>query len=151
MLLPGISRQDFVVSIRPHYAKKIVEGEKTVELRRRFVDEVDPGSLILIYSTSPIQAIIGRATIDDVRKLSLRKIWQAFADKACVDRREFDQYFYGLDEGYAILLKNVKKFRHCLAAADLRKRFGFVPPQSFRYLPEEYYSLLDHERLQAPH
>jgi predicted transcriptional regulator len=29
-------RHDFVVSIKPEYALKIIEGCKTVELRRRF-------------------------------------------------------------------------------------------------------------------
>lgn len=143
-------RRDFLVSIRPAYARKIIEGKKTVELRRRFVQEVDPGAIILIYSTSPIQAIVGYAIIKDVHRLPIRKMWETFGAAACIDRSDFREYFSGLDEGYAILLKDVRRFREHLPVAILKHRFGFVPPQSFRYLSEEYYSLLDDDQFQAP-
>lgn len=144
-----IARRDFLVSIRPLYAEKIINGAKTVELRRRFVNEIDPGAVVLIYSSSPIQAIVGYAAISGVQRLPIEKMWRKHAEAACIRRRDFDSYFAGLEVGYAILLGTVRRFRQAFAAAELRKRFGFVPPQSFRYLPEAYYALLKHEQLQG--
>jgi predicted transcriptional regulator len=38
------------------YAAKILDGEKTVELRRRFPDSGSVGATLFIYSSSPIRA-----------------------------------------------------------------------------------------------
>ena len=142
-------RRDYLVSIHPNYVEKIVEGVKTVELRRRFSETVAPGAIILIYSTSPTQAIVGSASIRGVRRLQLDELWEQHGGAACIDRDTFDDYFNGLDEGYAILLEDVKPFARQVAAADLKQKFGFTPPQSFMYLRQEYYPLLNHERVQA--
>lgn len=148
-MMEGSSRRDFLVSIRPTHVENIVRGRKTVELRRRFSEDVEAGAVLLIYSTSPIQAIIGSAGISAVRKLRLDDLWDQHGHDACVDRKSFDAYFTGLSEGYAILLEDVKPFAQHMAAADLREQFGFVAPQSFMYLRQEHYSLLNHERVQA--
>jgi predicted transcriptional regulator len=142
-------KRDFLVSIRPSYADKIVEGAKTVELRRRFSEDIAPGAILLIYSTSPTQAIIGSAGIRGVRRLRLNDLWGQYGAEACIDRETFDGYFNGLEEGYAILLEDVRPFARHVAAADLKAKFGFVAPQSFMYLRQEYYPLLNHERAQA--
>jgi predicted transcriptional regulator len=55
-------KRDFLLSIHPTYVEKIVGGMKTVELRRRFAEDVAPGAILLIYSTSPTQALVGSAT-----------------------------------------------------------------------------------------
>jgi predicted transcriptional regulator len=52
-------RHDFVLSIKPEYATKIVEGLKKVELRRRFPYGTVTGARLYIYATVPIQAVIG--------------------------------------------------------------------------------------------
>lgn len=145
------SRRDFLVSIRPNYAAQIIEGRKTVELRRRFPDTTVPGAIVLIYSSSPVQAIVGYAVIREVQRRPVNVIWARYGRAACITQEDFDEYFDGLDEGYAIVLDRVKKFPREFPASDLRERFGFVPPQSFRYLAAEYYTLIDHGRHQAPH
>jgi predicted transcriptional regulator len=142
-------RRDLLVSIRPNYVEKIASGLKTVELRRRFSEDA-VGAIILIYSTSPTQAIVGSATIKGVRKQGLNALWQQYGEAACIDRPAFNAYFRGLAEGYAILLGDVRVFARAVAAADLKEKFGFVAPQSFMYLRQEYYPLLKHERVKAP-
>jgi predicted transcriptional regulator len=149
MRMTEVFRRDFLVSVRPLYAEKILAGEKTVELRRRFVEEPDPGAIAMIYSTSPVQALMGYVAIKMVRRLPIKVLWREYGAAACIDREDFELYFNGVDDGYAILLRDVKRFRCSIDAADLRQRFGFVPPQSFMYLPEEYYPLLDYDHLQT--
>jgi len=146
----GLFRRDLVVSVRPIYAAKIIDGSKTVELRRRFPDSVAAGSLALIYSSSPVQAIIGYARIKEVRRLPVRQIWQHFREAACIEKVDFEQYFAGLKQGYAILLEKPRRARKQVKATDLQQEFGFTPPQSFRYVGEEYEAILRDERLQIP-
>lgn len=151
MSAAALPKRDVLVSIRPFYADKIVKGIKTVELRRRFTDDLGPGAFALIYSTSPVQAIIGSVSIKSIHHISVKEIWNKYSVAACVDKQDFDNYFSGLGKGYALVLGSVRRFRTAIKAAELSERFGFVPPQSFRYLAKEYYSLLPYGHVQAPH
>jgi predicted transcriptional regulator len=65
---------DILISIQPEYANQIMEGCKTVELRRRFVEAVDRDTRLFIYSSNPVGAIIGCARIDKVIKLPVKQI-----------------------------------------------------------------------------
>jgi predicted transcriptional regulator len=142
------SRRDFLVSIHPRFVETIFSGRKTVELRRRFSDRAEANSLVFIYGTSPMRSLIGTARIVDVKRMPKACIWRQFGKQACVSKDEFEAYFSGIDSGYAILLDRVTRFREAIGADDLRQ-FGFVPPQSFRYVPKEFYSLLGHARVQG--
>lgn len=143
--------RDIVMSIRPVYAAKIVDGIKTVELRRRFTKATATGTVVLVYSSSPIQAIVGYAQIKEVHRLPIREIWRDFGAAACINRYDFDQYFSGVKYGYAIVLENPCRLSQCVEIADLQANFDFVPPQSFRYLGEKYHSLLRDELFQISH
>lgn len=127
------STKDLVLSIHPQYTTKIMEGIKTVELRRRFPLTATPGTVVYIYSTSPIRALVARAEIADVKKLPLSQIWRKFSKPAGIKREDFDAYFSGLAEGFALQFANVQRLPRPLALSELRDRFGFQPPQSFHY------------------
>jgi predicted transcriptional regulator len=142
-------RRDVLVSIRPIYASKILEGQKTVELRRKFPEVGATGAMVLIYSSSPISAVVGFARIRHVLKLPVANIWKEHGVAACVSKDEFDAYFSGLKQGFAIFLEGVKSLRKQLKASDLEEQFGIVPPQSYRYLAEGGSALLSDEQFQT--
>jgi predicted transcriptional regulator len=141
-LVFDFANQDVLFSIKPNYADKILDGRKTVELRRRFTNSEVTGSLAFIYSTSPVRELVGYARIRDVRRLSVGDIWREYRDAAGIDKADFDSYFEGKREGYVIVLDEPTRLADGVPIADLRERFGFVPPQSFRYVPREYHSLI---------
>lgn len=141
-------KRDVLVSIRPAYADKILGGEKTVELRRKFPRSAATGATVLIYSSSPVRAIVGYARIKDVLRLPVAQIWRSHSAAACITKDDFNAYFNGLKYGFVILLEDVKVLKEQLKAIDLRDELGFVPPQSFRYVDENYISMLSNERLQ---
>ena len=137
------SRQDFLVSIRPQYVDKILAGEKTVELRRRFPESVSVGAVAYIYSTSPVQAVVGCAKIREVQRLTVAEIWKEHGDAACISRRDFYDYFSGTKFGFAIILGAVKAMPEQMTARELESQFGIVPPQSYRYVTDRFISLFD--------
>jgi len=143
--IPGpsqISRsQDVIFSIRPVHAEKILDGSKTVELRRRFT-AVRPGTLALIYSTSPTSALTGSAYIKEVERLAVSDLWEKHRSAACLQRSEFENYFSGLTKGYAIVLSSAKPVERPIALPELRERFGFEPPQSYQYIRPDMRSLV---------
>jgi predicted transcriptional regulator len=55
------------MNIRPPHASKILDGQKTVELRRKFPELTTKGTIALIYSSSPVRVIVGYARIKRVR------------------------------------------------------------------------------------
>ncbi len=126
-------RRDVVFSIKPEYSQKIITGEKTVELRRRFPLSVPEGTVAMIYSTSPTRALTGLAEIGTVTQLTPAEIWQRYSAVACIERSDFDSYFAGVDKGFVIELKRARPLRRVLDLKELRERFGFEPPQSYLY------------------
>jgi predicted transcriptional regulator/DNA-binding XRE family transcriptional regulator len=131
--LPPPSR-DVIFSIRPVHAEKILDGSKTVELRRRFTGGVRPGTLALIYSTSPTSALTGSARIKEVQRLAVPDLWERHRSATCLHKREFENYFSGLEIGYAIVLTSAKPLTRPVGLPELRQRFGFEPPQSYQYI-----------------
>jgi predicted transcriptional regulator len=144
-------RRDVLVSIRPFYASKILDGHKTVELRRKFPEVSAIGATALIYSSSPVSAIVGCARIKHVLKLPVSRIWREHGAAACISKDEFYAYFAGLRYGFAIFFENVQSLKKQLKATDLAAQFGIVPPQSYRYVTDECVALLSDERFQTPH
>ncbi|PZO47807.1 MAG: hypothetical protein DCF16_17255 [Alphaproteobacteria bacterium] len=144
-------KRDVLVSIKPIYADKIMDGAKTVEFRRRFPRNLSPGTILLIYSSSPTRAIIGCATIQKVHQLSVEALWRRYGAAGCILRTDFFDYFDGLARGTAIVLDKVRRFRSTVPAARLKSQFGLIAPQSFMYLRREHCALLDDEPAQGPH
>ncbi|WP_313064778.1 helix-turn-helix domain-containing protein [Pseudomonas sp.] len=129
--------KDLIISIHPRYSEKILEGKKTVELRRRFPVSTARGTKIYIYSTSPVMAIVGCAEISGVTKLPIQNMWKKYSKSAFIKKQDFEMYFEGLSEGFALELTNVQTFENPMNLKELKERFNFTPPQSFIYAKQE--------------
>lgn len=143
--------RDVIFSIRPTHASKILDGTKTVELRRRFTGGIRPGTLALIYTTSPTSALTGFARIQEVQRLAVPDLWKRHRGAACLRKGDFEAYFSGLERGYAIILTSAKPLNRPVSLPELRERFGFEPPQSYQYASSNMRGLIEHDRPQAPH
>ncbi|MEN9894472.1 MAG: hypothetical protein RIR97_324, partial [Pseudomonadota bacterium] len=126
-------KRDIIISIKPNYSSKIFEGIKTIELRRRFPLSVVAGITAYIYSTSPEMALVGTIKIDDVERLNLPVLWKKYGASASIKKADFDEYFNGLEEGFALKLSTPRRFRRPLTLPELKERFDFNAPQSFLY------------------
>lgn len=119
-----------ILSIKPIYASKILEGKKTFELRKTIFKNTEINT-VLIYASSPISKIIGEFQIDKIVHLEIDELWKVVKDKAEVDKDFFDEYFYRKNKGYAIGIRNVKKYKKNI---DIIEEFGIKAPQSFAYI-----------------
>jgi predicted transcriptional regulator len=129
-----------LISIKPKYADLILAGTKTVELRRSWPSEHI--GVMVIYSSAPIQKLVGIVHIAKVHHSDLEELWKV-AD-ACgggVTYEELAEYFTGKKKAYGIMLKNVKIAK---SGVDPKEIFpNFVPPQSFQYLdPADYFKIV---------
>lgn len=137
---------DIFVSIHPQYAEKILDGIKTIELRRRFPTLNGFKGRLLIYSTTPIKSVIGFAEIEEVYHLPIKELWSEHSQSAYISRSDFLEYFSGLTDGYAIELKNPQRFAEPISIDYLKLNYGMIAPQSYRYLGEEHEALFSYEQ-----
>lgn len=146
-----LSSRDFLVSIKPRFANAILDGRKTVELRRRFPTKFAPSTKLFIYSSTPVCAIIGCTRIERVLHLRVSNLWRKLGSEACISKTEFERYFNGIDYGYAIVLTKAVRFANSLALAELKRSFGIIPPQSFRYISFTDSTAMSDGAIQIPH
>lgn len=121
-------------SLKPRYAEGILEGLKTVELRRR-CGSLSAGTKMVIYSSAPISAIVGEVEISGVQHTEVARIWHLYGQAALIEKPEFDRYFQGIDRGYAIGVCAPRRYRNPIPLSHL-KNFGFRAPQSYMFVAE---------------
>lgn len=97
-----------MISIRSNHAIDIVDGAKTVELRRRFM-QLPQGSRLWIYATLPVGALVATATICMIDYDEPEVLWARYRHQAAVSERLFFDYFGGCDLGCAIRLANIEQ------------------------------------------
>jgi len=129
-----------IMPIQPRYAEAILNGEKTVEFRRRtFGDHV---RFVLIYASSPVQKVVGFFEIDEICRTSPSEAWKLFQNLGSIDEQSFLDYYNGTNEANAIKIKKVKQFQNPLELNQINQKF--LPPQSYRYVSAD-----DFERVRA--
>jgi predicted transcriptional regulator len=125
---------NILLSVRPKYANKIFERTKTVELRRVRPKLLEEGDLVLLYVSSPVQALVGAFKVDKIIEKPLKGLWRIVRNKAGITRQEFDNYYDGVSVGVGIFFKvqDVQKLDEPITL-DILKKQSFHPPQGFRY------------------
>lgn len=130
-----MSNNVILLSIRPQYANKIFKGYKSVELRRICPKYIEKGTLVLVYVSSPIQALAGAFKVDRVIKKPLQELWEIVQDKAGITNQEFEAYYDGVSSGFGIFFTEVWKFSKPIRLDELQEHVSdFYPPQGFRYI-----------------
>ena len=125
---------DILISLHPAYTKAILEGKKTVELRRRRVHAA-AGTRVWLYSKTPTARIEGIARIKHVHEGGLPDIWSKYSGQVGVSKGEFEDYFKGCRKGCAIILIEARAIFPAVDLKTVRSRLGgFHPPQFFKRL-----------------
>ena len=122
------------LSLKPHFARAILDGKKTVELRR-IAPKIQPGYKILIYASSPVRQVLGTCRTVRLEVGHKSAIWERYKNQCGVTESEYEAYFEGVQDAVAIVVDNPCVLQEAPSLATLRNRVaGFRPPQSFRYL-----------------
>jgi predicted transcriptional regulator len=130
------------LSVRPKYAERILQGIKTVELRR-VCPAVSEGDKIVLYISSPTREVKAILIVESIICDRPEKLWREIKDKAGVTRTEFEDYFNGAKSGVAIHIRDVKELSSSISLSVLRKLWpNFMPPQNYRYVSEREFSAL---------
>lgn len=121
-----------LLSLHPQWATRLVEGEKTVEVRRRAI-ALQRGDTLFIYASSPVCAVIGRAVVDQVVSASPAALWRSIGGRrtTTLSRAEFDAYLRGVHTACALVLGRAAPLARMITLDELRGLCpGFHPPQT---------------------
>lgn len=118
-----------LLSIKPEYSKKILEGTKTFEYRKHLSKKNI--SRIVIYSTAPECSVVGEVEVLGTITMSRSKLWETTKCGAGISRDKFREYFPPKKNAHAYVLGKVYVY-------DIPKKlsdYGIKQaPQSFIYL-----------------
>ncbi|MHA1585008.1 MAG: ASCH domain-containing protein [Promethearchaeota archaeon] len=119
-----------ILSIKPKYVKSILNGTKKFEFRKKIFKRKEI-SEILIYSSSPVQKIVGGFEIGRILKDTPENLWNTCKEYAGIGKDEFFNYFKDKRTGFAIEIKKLKIFSKKINPYEIIP--DFHPPQSFCY------------------
>ena len=121
-----------LLSIKPEYVEKILQGEKKFEYRKRLAKE--DVSYIYVYSTAPSMKVVASVHIEGHLSDSPTALWEKTKAAAGISRAKFRDYFRGCKTAYAYKLGKVEVFESPKNLSD----FGVaVAPHSFVYIKIE--------------
>ncbi len=122
-----------LLSIKPEHANNILNGLKTVELRK-------PGfplkcDRVVMYCTAPVKQIVGEFEVDSVVTMSKATLWLMYGAQTCITKEQFDAYYK--DNHWATAIK-IKRLIGRWTPLDPMKLFkSFHAPMSWMYLSDE--------------
>lgn len=136
-----------LVSLRPRFAELILSGSKTTEVRRGS-SRICPGTVALVYASTPRKALVGAVQIEEVHTHAPSTVWRRWGPTTGLRRREYDDYVDGCRQVTALLLGEPCEFPNPVGLDDLRLRSAsFVAPQSYRFVEDaELAVMLNGER-----
>lgn len=123
-----------LLSIKPEYAEKILNGTKRFEYRKA-VPRSEAVRTVVIYATMPVGKVVGEFEVAGVLREKPDVLWKRTKDASGITRTFFDQYFSGRDEAMAIAVRKPKRYAKPLSLEDVSG--SLIPPQSFQYLAEK--------------
>ena len=127
----------YLMSIKPRYAEEILNGKKTVEIRRTHF-RANSGDSVLIYATRPVAGIVGYFTIDSVYFEDVDEIWSAYGDKTGLSNTEFQEYVKGCKKASAIVIGD----SHSVLGKRLADIHVRIPQSYMRVSKDDFFSLV---------
>lgn len=122
------------ISIKPEYANKIINKQKTIELRKNRPN-VQSGDYVLIYATVPIKAVIGFGKIKNIIDTSPEIMWNENAGKLGINKEAYDKYYTHSNRAIGIEISSICKFKFGFLLSDIKEMYPkFSPPQTYRYI-----------------
>lgn len=127
--------KEVLLSVKPQYANLLVDGIKTVELRKKFPLDLAKGTKIYIYSSYPEKMVIGECCVENVEQLNIKKLWKIASIRSMISWESFKKYYEGHKSGVAISVNKAKRYDRPIKLEKVNPEITKAP-QSYRYLPQ---------------
>ncbi|MCY7296130.1 ASCH domain-containing protein [Alteromonas sp. a30] len=120
-----------LLSIKPEYADKILNGTKHYEFRKSAFKR-EGIKTVVVYSTLPVGKVVGEFDIEEILTDTPDELWKLTKENAGISKNFFDEYYSGKDSAVAIKVGNIQRYKQAIELSQLGH--GITAPQSYRYL-----------------
>ncbi len=118
-----------LMSIKPKYVDKIFSGEKKYEYRKRTCRErIDR---IIVYSSFPIQKVVGELKIKQVLKDKKDVIWNKTSKYGGITKNKYEKYYENCDNAVAYEIEKASLYNTPKNLIDYNIK---TAPQSYVYI-----------------
>ena len=120
-----------LMSIKPEYVDKIFSGAKKYEYRKRMCKEkIDT---IIVYSSSPIQKVVGELKIKQILYDKKSIIWDKTNKYSGISKTKYDEYYEKCDNAVAFEIERATLYDTPKFLNDYKIK---AAPQSYVYIKE---------------
>ena len=120
-----------LLPMKPEYVKSIFNGSKKIVYRK----QIPKYSItrIVVYSTSPLKAVIGEVEVQKTMTMECSLLWECTKNETEISKKQFDNYFKNYNIASAYKLGKYKQYN----SPNSLLSFGINnTPHSFVYLRE---------------
>lgn len=122
-----------LLSVHPEYAEALVNGDKTVEFRKRAL--ATDVTHVAIYATMPVGRIVGIFSVKEQVIDTPHGLWSKFRAVAGISQDKFVAYYNGHATGVGIRVDEMVRLKDWIT---LEEAFGISrAPQSIQYFKPE--------------
>ena len=132
------TRSVALLSIRPEYVERILDGTKRVEFRKtRLSSDL---KYVVVYCTSPVKRVVAFFRVAAIVHGAPKEIWAQYRSIAGISHAFFRDYYQKSNNAVAIEVDQVFQLRTPIPLRDLDAELS--PPQSFQYVPASFVTVL---------
>ena len=128
----------YIMSIRPRYARAVLEGRKRYELRRLSgLKPPEEGSRVVVYASGDSQSIIGEFKVGKLVVGSPEKVWDLVGKELYGITPEARKYIEGATRAVAIEVREPKLYSVSVKLDKIRRVIPeWSPPYSYEKLED---------------
>lgn len=129
--------ENLLISVHTKPVSLIINGSKTIELRKVRPKRLREGDCTWIYETSPVSRMRANFICGGILEHDPSKFWELYSGSVGITKDEFDGYFKGKRVAYGLVIKNLNVID--IPLQKLREIWfpGFEPPQGYYYLSND--------------
>ena len=121
-----------MISIHPEHAEALLNGTKTVELRKARLAKGT--SNIVIYATAPVRRVVGWVKAVQIEVGAPRTIWRKHKSRVGILEQAYQRCYQGHRRAVAIHVESPQRLTVPLELSAIED--GLTLPQSWRYLTD---------------
>ncbi|MCP9237951.1 ASCH domain-containing protein [Lewinella sp. JB7] len=127
-------KEALLISVKPQYVDRILDGTKTIELRKVKPRQADV-QLVIIYCTYPNKEVACICKIEEILEMNPTDLWNNYNDWLGIEKASFFDYYQKSTKAVGIKIKDVVALPRELSLDEVRRRLpGFSPPQTYQYV-----------------
>lgn len=115
-----------LLSVRPRFARALLDGSKTVEVRRRF-PILERGIRLFVYSSSPDRAVLGTVIVSETSRIPADEVWDRYKRHIAIEREPLREYLEGAPHSVVLEVVEPQRWATPVRLATLRHQLDLEP------------------------